>query len=59
MSRRYNATNRAGTMVNGSKYTGYAKPKKKAVSLAELNGLLNKNIQSNYKTILGGLQDER
>ncbi|MEI3350033.1 MAG: hypothetical protein V8R18_02675 [Clostridium sp.] len=28
MSRRTNGTNRAGAMVNASRYTGYGKPKK-------------------------------
>ncbi|MFQ8839867.1 MAG: hypothetical protein ACLR8P_01780 [Clostridium fessum] len=46
MSRRTNGTNRAGAMVNASRYTGYGKPKKKTASLAELNGHINKNINS-------------
>ena len=46
MSRRTNGTNRAGAMLNASRYTGYGKPKKKTASLAELNGHINKNINS-------------
>lgn len=42
MSRRANGTNRAAGLCGGSRYTGYARPKKKAVSLAELNGRLVK-----------------
>ena len=41
MSRRTNGTNRAGAMVNASRYTGYGRPKKKTASLAELNGQIN------------------
>lgn len=46
MSRRTNGTNRAGALLNASRYTGYGKPKKKTASLAELNGHINKNINS-------------
>ena len=46
MSRRTNGTNRAGALLNASRYTGYGKPKKKTASLAELNGQINKNINS-------------
>ena len=48
MSRRRNGTNRAGAAVGASRYTGYARPKKKAVSLAELNGQINKKICDDY-----------
>lgn len=48
MSRRRNGTNRAGTAVGASRYTGYGKPKKKTVSLVELNGQINKNICDDY-----------
>ena len=43
MSRRTNGTNRAGALLNASRYTGYGKPKKKTASL---NGHINKNINS-------------
>lgn len=46
MSRRTNGTNRAGAMINASRYTGYGKAKKKTASLAELNGQINKNINN-------------
>ena len=42
MSRRRNGTNRAGSLVNASRYTGYGRPQKKAVSLVELNGHIKK-----------------
>ena len=45
MSRRANGTNRAAALCGGSKYTGYAKPRKKAASLTELNGHLTKKLQ--------------
>lgn len=59
MSRRTNDTNRAEAMVNGSRYTGYAKSKKKAVSLAGLNGTLKNKIQGYYNQKIGGNQDGR
>ena len=46
MSRRTNGTNRAGALLNASRYTGYGKAKKKTASLAELNGQINKNINN-------------
>ena len=57
MSRRRNGTNRAGALVNASRYTGYGRPQKKAVSLAELNGHLQKNLQGYYSRNIGGNQD--
>ena len=59
MSRRRNGTNRAGAAVGASRYTGYGKPKRKTVSLAELNGRLNKNVCDDYIRKTGGLQYER
>ena len=59
MSRRRNGTNRAGAMVNASRYTGYGKPIKKAVSLAGLNDRIQKITQSDYIRDYGGLQDGR
>jgi hypothetical protein len=59
MSRRRNGTNRAGAMVNASRYTGYGKPIKKVVSLTELNDRIQKTIQSDYIRNYGGLQDGR
>lgn len=49
MSRRTNGTNRAAAMVNASKYTGYGKPKKKAVTLAEVNDHINNKTYRYYK----------
>ena len=46
MSRRTNGTNRAGALLNASRYTGYGKPRKTTASLAELNGRINENINS-------------
>lgn len=57
MSRRANGTNRAAALCGGSKYTGYAKPKKKAASLKELNGHLTKKLQLQFNRIGGGKQD--
>ena len=55
MSRRTNGTNRAGTMVNASRFTGYGRASKKtAASLAELNDHINKNINSII--ITGGIE---
>lgn len=51
MSMRANGTNRAAALCGGSKYTGYAKPKKKAASLTELNGHLTKKLQLQYNRI--------
>ena len=59
MSRRRNGTNQAGASVNASRYTGYGRPRKKTVSLAELNGRLQKNLQSYYSWNDGGNQDEK
>lgn len=56
MSRRTNGTNRAGTMLNASRYTGYGKPKKKTASLAELNGHVNEKY--NYTLIITGQEGE-
>lgn len=58
MSRRRNGTNRAAALINASRYTGYAKPNKKAVSLAELNDRIKNNIQDYYNQNIGGNQDE-
>lgn len=57
MSRRRNGTNRAGAMVNASRYTGYGKPIKKVVSLAGLNDRIQKTTQSDYIRDYGGFQD--
>jgi hypothetical protein len=59
VSRRRNGTNRAGKMVNASRYTGYGKPIKKVVSLTELNDRIQKITQSDYIRDYGGLQDGR
>lgn len=59
MSRRANGTNRAAELCGGSKYTGYAKPKKKATSLTELNGLLTKKLQIQFSRCVGEMQDGR
>lgn len=59
MSRRANGTNRAAALCGGSKYTGYAKPKKKAASLTELNGHLTKKLQLHFSRCVGGMQDGR
>lgn len=56
MSRRRNGTNRAGSLVNASRYTGYGRPQKKAVSLAELNGHIKNNLQGYYSRNYGGNQ---
>lgn len=57
MSRRANGTNRAAGLCGGSKYTGYAKPRKKTDSLAELNGRLAKKLQLQFNRVGGGKQD--
>ena len=57
MSRRANGTNRAAELCGGSKYTGYAKPKKKAASLTELNDHLTKKLQ--FSRCVGEMQDGR
>lgn len=57
MSRRANGTNRASGLCGGSRYTGYAKPRKKTDSLAELNGRLVKKLQLQFNRIGGGKQD--
>lgn len=57
MSRRANGTNRAAELCGGSKYTGYAKPKKKAESLTELNDHLVKKLQLQFNRVGGGKQD--
>lgn len=57
MSRRANGTNRAAGLCGGSRYTGYARPKKKAVSLAELNGRLVKKLQLQFTRGEGENQD--
>lgn len=59
MSRRVNGTNRAAALCGGSKYTGYAKPKKKAASLTELNDHLTKKLQLQFSRCAGGMQDGR
>lgn len=59
MSRRRNGTNRAECMVGASRYTGYARPKKKTDSLLELNGLLKKSLYSYYNWKGVGNQDVR
>ena len=56
MSRRTNGTNRAGALLNASRYTGYGKPKKKTASLAELNGKEKKKY--NYTLIITGQEGE-
>ena len=57
MSRRANGTNRAAMLVSGSRYTGYARPKKKAVSLAELNGRLKNKTHPHGSKYGGKKQD--
>ena len=57
MSRRTNGTNRAAGLCGGSRYTGYAKPRKKTDSLAELNGRLVKKLQLQFSRVGGGKQD--
>lgn len=57
MSRRANGTNRAAGLCGGSRYTGYAKPRKKTANLAELNGHLVKKLQLQFNRIGGGKQD--
>ena len=57
MSRRANGTNRAAMLVSGSRYTGCARPKKKAVSLAELNGRLVNKLQLQFNRGEGENQD--
>lgn len=57
MSRRANGTNRAAGLCGGGRYTGYARPKKKAVSLAELNGRLVKKLQLQFTRGEGENQD--
>ena len=57
MSRRANGTNRAAGLCGGSRYTGYAKPRKKTDSLAELYGRLVKKLQLQFNRIGGGKQD--
>lgn len=42
MSRRANGTNRAAMLVSGSRYTGYARPKKKAVQLGRAERPISK-----------------
>lgn len=56
MSRRRNGTNRAECMVGASRYTGYARPKKKTDSLLELNGHIKNNLQGYYSQNIGGNQ---
>lgn len=51
MSRRMCRTNRAAALTGASCYTGYAKPKKKAVSLTELNGQLVNKLQLQFNRI--------
>lgn len=51
MSRRMCGTNRAAALTGASRYTGYAKPKKKAVSLTELNGQLVNKLQVQFNRI--------
>nr|DAG53514.1 MAG TPA: hypothetical protein [Caudoviricetes sp.] len=41
-------TNLAAALTGASRYTGYAKPKKKAVSLTELNGQLVNKLQVQF-----------
>ena len=57
MSRRANGTNRAAGLCGGSRYTGYAKTRKKTDSLAELNGRLAKKLQLQFNRVGGGKQD--
>lgn len=57
MSRRANGTNRAAGLCGGSRYTGYAKTRKKTDSLAELNGRLVKKLQLQFSRVGGGKQD--
>lgn len=58
MSRRRNGTNRAGAQLNASRFTGYGRPIKKTVSLAELNGQIKKSYYPDYNREKGELQDE-
>jgi hypothetical protein len=44
-------TNRAAALTGASCYTGYAKQKKKAVSLTELNGQLVNKLQLQFNRI--------
>lgn len=48
MSRRRNGTNRAQAAINASRYTGYGKPTKRAVTLAEVNDHIRNKIQGHY-----------
>jgi hypothetical protein len=50
-------TNRAAALTGASCYTGYAKPKKKAVSLTELNGQLVNKLQLQFNRGGGKKQD--
>lgn len=59
MSRRRNGTNRVQAGLNVSRYTGYGKPRKKAVTLAEVNDRLNKNIHFNYTGQQEKMQDKK
>lgn len=59
MSRRANGTNRAAGLCGGSRYTGYAKPRKKTDSLAELNGHLVKKLQLQFSRVNEENQYER
>lgn len=56
MSKRTSKTKAAGAATRGSQWTGYAKPNKKAVSLAGLNGQLKNNIHPYYRENERGLQ---
>lgn len=56
MSKRTSKTIAAGSATRGSRWTGYAKPNKKAVSLAELNDQLKNNIHHDYRANERGLQ---
>lgn len=53
MSRRRNGTNRAECMVGASRYTGYARPKKKTDILSELNGRISNKLQGYYSRNVG------
>lgn len=59
MSRRRNGTNRAQSILNASRYTGYGKPIKKAVTFAEVNDHINKTSHVNCKRFYGGNQDDK
>ena len=52
-------TNRAAALTGASRYTGCAKPKKKAVSLTELNGQLVNKLQLQFNRDGGKRQDVR